>query len=365
MQCNYTERIKMIYIDPPYNTGGSHFLYKDNYNNWIDFMRPRLELSRSLLRPDGCICISVDDNSLYQLKLLMDELYGGNNFISCLVVVSSPAGSQSSAHVSRLHSYCLVYRKSSLFKSYRACKTPQELDRLYPYLDDKGRYAYERLSARGAGSSIEECPALHFPVYYDTKTHSIYIDDKPCDTQEIIKIIPYCRKKERGRWLWSREKMRREKDRIVVRKVSSAYKLYYKKYMKDDRGSILQSIITSDIARSEIGTRELSDLMGERCFPYPKPVSFVKRLIEFGTTNGDIVLDFFAGSGTTGHAVIDLNRKSINQRSYILIQTNDLIDPKKHTRAYNFMKNEYGYKNPTIYDVMVERIKKVINQTKV
>ena len=211
LQESYLNKIKCIYIDPPYNTGND-FIYNDNFYNsskeelinsgrigeddcvlinkdinnnsngrfhsdWIKMMYKRLRLCRNLLSKDGVIFISIDDNELYNLKMICDEIFGEKNFITNLIVTSAPAGTQSSNDFAIQQAYCLVYRKTDAYHTAYIKNTENELEKKYSYgSDDKGRFYIERLWKRGIGGRKEDVPSLHFPVYYNKKTNQVTVE---------------------------------------------------------------------------------------------------------------------------------------------------------------------------------------------
>lgn len=397
----YSEKIKMIYIDPPYNTKNDNFIYPDNFrkdykailqevglleiddegnevesetlqffkniqgsrthSGWLSFMLPRLKLARDLLREDGVIFISIDDNEQANLKILCDEIFGEENFVACMCVESAPAGTQSSNFVAQQHSYCLVYTKSDCDNSlYKIMLTDDELDSKYIQKDNYGEFYIERLWKRGIGGRKEDVPSLHFPIFYDETMDKIYIDDEITESKNFIKIIPYQSAGVLGRWTWSKDKMMAERHRLVVKKVNGEWKLHKKQYKKDEQGKLPNSIIKSEIARTEIGSLELKNLIGEKVFDYPKPISLIKHFLKLSTSveSNDIILDFFAGSGTTAQAVMELNAEDGGNRKCILVQIDEPINESKNKTAYDFCKNELKSKKPVISDITIERVKR-------
>lgn len=329
------ESIDVIYIDPPYNTGHEDFRYNDKYvdkddgyrhSKWLTMMQRRLEFAKELLKIDGVIFVSIDDNEQANLKLLLDSIFGEHNFLANMVITSAPAGTQSSTDFAQQHSYCLVYRRSSNFSSKYIKLTDEELKAKYNYGKDKlGNYYIERLWKRGIGGKKEDVPSLHFPVFFNEETKDIYIDDEAdnVDKTKLIKIIPYQTIGVLGRWTWSREKMRNERDYLIVTKVANEWKLHKKVYSTQDLGKRPYSIIPAKIGRTELGSIELKTIMNEKVFDYPKYTGFIKYLINLHKNKDAIVLDFFAGSGTTGQAVMELNKKDGGHRRFILCTNNE------------------------------------------
>lgn len=395
----YSEKIKMIYIDPPYNTKNDNFIYPDNFrkdykailqevglleiddegnevesetlqffkniqgsrthSGWLSFMLPRLKLARDLLREDGVIFISIDDNEQANLKILCDEIFGEENFVACMVVESAPAGTQSSNFIAQQHSYCLVYGKSLTENTLtKIMLSKSELEKKYIEQDEFGSFYIERLWKRGIGGRKEDVPSLHFPVYFDENKNEIYIDEEGKGLKNLIKIIPYQVAEVLGRWTWSKDKMKTERHKLIVKKVNGEYKLHKKQYKEDETGKLPNSIIKSELGRTELGSLELKEIMGEKVFDYPKSVKFIQFLLKFSTSGSDIILDFFAGSGTTAQAVMELNAEDGGNRKCILVQIDEPINESKNKNAYDFCKNELGSKKPVISDITIERVKR-------
>ncbi|WQY60988.1 site-specific DNA-methyltransferase [Helicobacter pylori] len=406
---SYSEKIKMIYIDPPYNTKNDNFIYGDDFSQsneevlkqldyskekldyiknlfgskchsgWLSFMYPRLLLAKDLLKQDGVIFISIDDNECAQLKLLCDEIFGEGNFVACIIAESAPAGTQSSNFIAQQHSYCLVYGKYTNENSFIKLKlTDEQLNKKYTQEDEYGKFYAERLWKRGIGGRKEDVPSLHFPVYYDEKNNKIYIDEEIKSNNNLIKIIPYQVAGVLGRWTWSKEKMIKERHKLIVKKVNGEWKLHKKQYKQDEMGKLPNSIIKSEFARTELGSLELKEIMGEKVFDYPKSTKFIKYLLQISTTpnSNDIILDFFAGSGTTAHAVLESNKSdyqklsegggglfnglnaAFKERRFILVQLDEKIDPKKNKSAHDFCLNTLKSPSPSIFDITEERIKR-------
>ncbi|WP_120875930.1 site-specific DNA-methyltransferase [Helicobacter pylori] len=394
----YSEKIKMIYIDPPYNTQNDNFIYADNFrqdyqkilrevglmeidengeeieseslkffkntqgsgthSGWLSFMLPRLKLARDLLKEDGVIFISIDDNECANLKILCDEIFGEGNFVACIIAESAPAGTQSSNFIAQQHSYCLVYGKYTNENSFIKLKlTDEQLNKKYTQEDEYGKFYAERLWKRGIGGRKEDVPSLHFPVYYDEKNNKIYIDEEIKSNNNLIKIIPYQVAGVLGRWTWSKEKMIKERHKLIVKKVNGEWKLHKKQYKQDEMGKLPNSIIKSEFARTELGSLELKEIMGEKVFDYPKSTKFIKYLLQISTTpnSNDIILDFFAGSGTTAHAVMELNAEDKGNREFILVQIDEIKEDKS---AYDFCKNVLKSAKPVISDITIERVKR-------
>ena len=394
LQKAYAGSVKMIYIDPPYNTGSDSFIYPDKFaetrdeyaqrvgdkdqdgylkrdgvfqgvfrknakdnghyhSNWLNMMLPRLHLAKTLLRDDGVIFISIDDNEQAQLKLLCDEVFGAENFVANLIVNAAPAGSQSANDFAQQHQYCMAYRKSDTFNIAKLALSNEELDKKYTEKDEFGQFYIERLWKRGIGGKREDVPSLHFPVYFDTKTQQIYIDEEIMqisDKSNIIKIIPYQTKGVLGRWTWSKSKMISERHKLKVAVIADEYKLHKKAYRDEDEGKKPVSIIEAKIGRTELGSLEIKNIFnGNKYFDYPKSSDFVKHFIKMQKETDALIMDFFSGSGTTAHAVMQLNAEDGGNRRYICVQLPEECDPKSEAAKAGFV---------TIAEIAKERIRR-------
>ncbi len=381
LQESYLNKIKMIYIDPPYNTGND-FVYKDDFkqsreeyaeelgiedeegnklfkntesngrfhSDWCSMIYPRLKLARDLLKDDGVIFISIDDNEQANLTKICNEIFGEENFVACFIVTSAPAGTQSSINVSNQQSYCLCYAKQIALLKFLIKRTNEELNQRYTDFDSKGRFYSERLWKRGIGGKKEDVPSLHFSVFYNPSTNDILIDTEEGNKDGYIEIIPYHTAGVLGRWTWSRDSMITKKENLLVKMVAGEWKLHKKVYEAEETGKLPFSIIGADIGRTEIGSLEVKNLFdGKKLFDYPKASNFIKHFISFLNLKDSIILDFFSGSATTAHAVIQLNAEDNGNRKFICVQLPEETDEK--SEAY-----KAGYKN--ICEIGKERIRR-------
>ncbi len=282
-----------------------------------------LKMARDLLTDDGAIFISIDENEVSNLRKICDEIFGGGNFVCQFIANSAPAGTQSSDHVAIQHSYCLFYAKSiNNIQVSSISLDNNTLNEKYKEQDSFGNYYLERLWKRGIGGRKEDVPSLHFPVFYDEANNKIIFSNELANYNQnkLIEIIPYQTKGVLGRWTWSQEHMIKDRHLLSVKEVNGEYKLFKKQYMEFDKGNKIKSIITSDIARTELGSIELKNIMNVKVFDYPKSSKFVIEFLKIYTMNSDIILDFFSGSATTAHAVMQLNAEDGGNRKYIMVQ---------------------------------------------
>ena len=352
----YMGKVKMIYIDPPYNTG-KDFIYRDNYatsraeymrsssqvddagnrlvannesngrfhSDWLSMMYPRLRLAQELLRDDGVIFISIDDNEQASLKRLCDEVFGEGNFVAQFVWKSKSGGANDSKNVASDHEYILAYGRD-LEKLKFKLDINYETTTRYNYEDEKGCYSLDRLDKQSLGY----LESLDFPICSpDGKTYQV--EHKNPD-------------KKIARWRWGKKTVEERYDELVFK---WPY-IYTKNYKKS--GSIARSLLIDDrFGRTRTGKTEFTNLFDYAYFSSPKPPSIIYFLQSITTGDSDIILDFFSGSATTAHAVMQLNAEDGGNRKFIMVQLPEACDPK--SEAY-----KAGYK--TIADIGRERIRR-------
>jgi adenine-specific DNA-methyltransferase len=379
----------MIYIDPPYNTGNDGFIYQDNFkdseqelcekfhlqeedidlltdvykttahSSWLSFIYPRLLLAQDLLTEDGCIFISIDDNEQANLKIICDEIFGESNFVASMPrKTRGSATTKSYAELQSLHDYILVYWKNKNSSSF---KLKNNGIKEYPYEDIRGKFYIIPLQDNGPHGTRSARPNLYYPIYQQSNgilsLHKTHNDD--------IELLPKKHKNEDGRWMWSPKKFITDSNDLYVKDSKIFIKHYYNE--KEDQIKYQVERTWLDNFQNTKGTIDLTNIFEKAgLFSHPKPVDLVAFLIQLSTesTNTDIILDFFAGSGTTGQAVMELNQEEFNKqtkdglladakpvggRRFILVQLPEKIDEKKE--AF-----KAGYKK--ISDITIERVKR-------
>ncbi len=317
----YEGRIKCIYIDPPYNTrsDANTFAYNNTFNHstWLTFMKNRLEFARRLLSDDGIIYIDIDHYELFYLGVLADEIFGYENRLGVLAVVHNLKG-RYSEFFSVAHENKLVYAKNAknaVIKDYQFDNSDN-----YPLEDEISKYKLVGLQRTGNGSLRSERPNLFYPIYYNPNTEEI--STNKCDN--FVEIYPIDSEGIERRWRWGKSKVEAEwKTEIVVKKVKDEYKLYTKIRIKGDRPKTLWN---RPEYSGTTGTNELKELVSHNEFSYPKSVQLVLDSLQIVTDEDSIVLDFFGGSGTTGQAVMDLNKQDHGSRKFILVEQMDYIN---------------------------------------
>ena len=311
--------IDVIYIDPPYNTGSVSFAYNDKFekSEWLSMMDIRLKLARNLLNDDGAIFISIDDSYLYELKLLCDDVFGADMFVACAPRKTVDIVRKTSrAELQRLHDYVLVYRRPSTV--FRQDITGRHE---YPYNDQIGKYRLKEFQNSGDAGTRTARPNLYYPIYKNADgTLSLERHDNTIDI-----ILPHKVGNDDGRWLWSKEKFVKEWSRLSF---DEKGRIGVKQYEADEDPNKYQmpkTWLDETSMKNSFGTKALNDALQRKgTFNYPKPLSLLKWLISLHPNKNAIILDFFAGSGTTGHAVLDLNKEDGGHRQFILCTNNEL-----------------------------------------
>jgi len=306
-------QVKLIYIDPPYNTGNGSFGYNDQFNHssWLTFMRSRLEVARALLRKNGSIWINIDDNEAHYLKVLADEVFGRENFVASVVWQHSVQSKSDTTTLSLHHNYILLYQKSGSFSPKRLLRT------------EKHNVAYSNPDndPKGPWRSGD----VRSPHYRENLVFNII-------TPSGKRIAP----PENG-WRWSEEKVS-EKIRtgeIVFSEDES--RIIRKIYLADQEGRVPETIWFGD----EVGTTreanaEIKVLFGDKVFETPKPERLLQRILHIGSNEGDLVLDFFAGSGTTGAVALKMGRR------FALVEQMDYLETTTIPRLEKVINGEQG-----------------------
>lgn len=331
----YAGQVKCIYIDPPYNTGNEGWVYNDNVNSpeirkwlgevvgkegetldrhdrWLSMMYPRLVLLKKFLRDDGAIFVSIDDNEVATLRLLMDEIFGANNFVATVLWQKKYSVSNDHKTIAPMHDFVLVYQRSS---SWQRNLLPRgnDKDSQYKFEDEKGNF---RNSDYTCNKSAEERPNLYYPVI------------NPITGKEIWP-------KRTRVWAYSQEEHRRhiEEDLIYWGKDGKGKVPAYKRYkhaLRNADGVVPQTLWLHNFAGHTDGSRKelrevLHDIPSVSDFATPKPSLLIQRILQIATDKDSLILDSFSGSGTTGHAVLKQNAEDEGNRRFILVEMDDNI----------------------------------------
>ena len=354
---NYThsEKIDVIYIDPPYNTGNDDFKYNDKFvkredtfrhSQWLSFMNKRLRLARHLLKDSGVLIVSIDDNELCQLKLLLDEIYGEDNFVALLPTIMNLKGNQDQFAFAGTHEYTLVYSKNKTraASENRFKNIQQELDAESSEWEEDDIGWWKKgagLKMTGINAPRDKQPSLYFPVYVRKDGNEISVEKK----KDWDEVLPLTDGKEMS-WRWSKKKFEKDSQDVIVVGNSPNWTFYKKQ--RPEIGELPskkpKSILYKPSYSTTNGATQIKNLFGEKVFEYPKPVDLIKDLLALTTDNDSIILDFFAGSGTTGEAVLKLNKETNGKRQFLLVTNNDSEICEKITYP-RIRKTIEGYKN--------------------
>ncbi len=371
LQASYNGRIKMIYIDPPYNTGHD-FVYKDNFEdniknykeqtgqaqksnadtdgryhtNWLNMMYPRLKLARNLLTDDGVIFISIDDNESDNLKKICNDIFGELNFIAQLPTVMNLKGNNDEYAFAGTHEYTFVYSKNfkrPIFNNLRIKDKSKIQDEWNQ--DEYGYYKLGTLKGGGENGARELRPNLFYPIYLSPNGSFSLVKDK----EHNYEILPISNGKEMT-WRWSKEKLLNEPFNISVAFEDGEFTINRKIRPDNNIPSIKpKTLFYKESYSSGNGVKIIKELLGGRIFNYSKPVDLLKDFLEIGTNRDDTILDFFSGSATTAHAVMQLNAEDGGNRKFIMVQLPEKTE--ENSEAY-----KAGYKN--ICEIGKERIRR-------
>ena len=304
----FTGKVKLIYIDPPYNTGNDSFAYNDNFNHssWLTFMKNRLEIARELLKEDGAIFVQCDDNEQAYLKLLMDDVFGRENFISTIVWKRKRGRDNSARWFSKAHEYFLVFAKQKSILNFNLIELDEETKLQYKNSDNDKRGKWRMLAcwARGTQGGVQ----------YDFTTKEGHFFSERL-------------------WLFSKENLKKldQEDKLVIR----GDNIYRKLFINEHKGQVLESIWT-DASNAANAADEIKSLFGSIVFSTPKPEPFMQRIIKLSTSESDIVLDYHLGSGTTAAVAHKMNRQ------YIGVEQMDYINTVTVERLKKVIEGEQG-----------------------
>ena len=325
----------LVYIDPPYNTGND-FAYADDFGHhheWLAMMRPRLAAARDVLRPTGAIFVSIDDNEVAHLRLLMDQLYGERNFLAQVVVNLNPKGRQLGGGFATSHEYLLVYARDAV-RCVLDATTADTVDPAdFPLTAPDGR-RYRHLPLRNTNKKFNPSTArtLHFPLYGDPASGRV----RTAPFAGAVEVLPVFGDGAPAVWRWSPPRVDERPDDLVCRTVSGRLgervDVFQKDWLHPGRRKKLRTIwLASEVGSTDTAVAELKELVGH-VFESPKPTGLVRRVLQTMPPDAD-VLDFFAGSGTTGHAVALANAEDGGTRRCLSVNSAEPTRPGSNAHA--------------------------------
>lgn len=385
---SYFGRVKMIYIDPPYNTGND-FVYPDNYTDplqtylqmtgqvdpngnlltsnsersgrfhsaWLSMMYPRLLVARQLLSDDGVIFISIDDNELRNLLQLMNEIFGEENFVGQIAVQLNPRGRHLDKYIAQTHEYVVIYAKNIASDPLYGMEKGEAMVKEYKKTDEKGeKYRELELRNRNPAFNSRTRPNLYYPIYVNPATGQVSLE---ASEENTVEVYPKNSSGGDSCWTWGKDKFRKFNDLLSGRQTSDGgWRIFRRDYLVKGDGTVATTLPKSLWLDKEInndyGKKSIQELFdGETVFDFPKAPELIKKMVQIGTADGDIILDFFAGSCTTAHAVIELNQAEEIKRTFIMVQ---FPEPLKD----DAVARKFGCK--TIADVGRERIHRLVRK---
>ncbi|WP_312778844.1 site-specific DNA-methyltransferase [Enterococcus sp.] len=334
----YSGKVKLIYLDPPYNTGKDSFLYNDRFNHstWLTFIKNRLEIAKELLSDDGVIFVHLDKNEVHYLAILMDEIFGRKNYVETITVVNNPRG-RDYGGIANVNEFILVYKKNEETELNLIEDSAKE----FKYKDSIGGFDVLELRNRNSAFHKGNRPNLHYAVYIDPNSedeNGFYPISVEKDEKHTVELLP--RKSRNGVelvWRWGKPLLAENANiNAVAKKNTDGTYSLMQKYRKNQ--TMARSLWQGTAYNSfEKGTNHLKKLFdGEKVFSFPKPESTLKTVLEVGSNEGDIVLDFFMGSGTTSSTALKMNRR------FIGIEQMDYVDNVTVPRLQKVIEGEQG-----------------------
>ena len=330
LQTDHRGLVDFCYIDPPYNTRNS-FIYDDRrvsnepgafgeHSAWMQFMLTRLVHAKRLLKETGIIAISIDDYEQPYLRVLLDNIFGGKCFLANIAVCRSKNGKGSNGNnVAVNHEYVLIYGKTDKAK---ILGMNDHDDNSYNKEDSYGKYKTDGLFRKKGDHSLrEDRPNLFYPLYFDS--HGNVFTEKKFEN--LNKIYPIDSKGVERRWLWSKDKAATDSWKLYA---SNGGTVYVKNYLNTEKRRKIRTLWSDNQYLTERATNEIKNIFGAKIFDTPKPLGLIQDLIFSCSENDALILDFFAGTGTTAHAAFNLNRLDDGSRKVILVEDSQKISEK-------------------------------------
>ncbi|MBI5837659.1 MAG: site-specific DNA-methyltransferase [Candidatus Eisenbacteria bacterium] len=397
LQKSYAGKVKLIYIDPPYNTG-KDFVYPDNFQdsiknyleltgqveggaksstntessgrfhtNWLNMMYPRLRVARSLLRDDGAIFVSIDDAEIDNLKKVGCEILGEEAFVGILPVLVNPRGRHLDKFIAKTHDYLAVFVKTpDVDGSIEGMTKGEAMVEEYDREDERGKYRALGLRNRNQAFNPLTRPNLFFPLYVNPDNGRVALTKDAAFREEVL---PVTRDGVETCWTWGREKVDADNELLFAERAEDGtWRVFRKDYLIDANGEVAETLAKSlwldKEFNNDYGRKSLKELLGSPVLDFPKSPFLIERIVTIASRSSDIVMDFFAGAGTTGHAVMSRNAADGGARRYILVQLPEPLDPgiKEQKVAAEFC-DKLG-KPRNIAELTKERLRRAARKVK-
>lgn len=328
---SYTHKgkVDVIYIDPPYNTGNASWKYNNKiidaedafrHSKFISFLEKRLVLSRSLMSDKGVIVVTIDDYEIHNVRLLMDQIFGEQNRLGTVVIVHNPRGRNDDKYFATMHEYALFYSKGpeAVIKKFE--HTEENLAKEFPFEDETSNYGLVSFMRTGNNSDRHTRPNLFYPVYVNRDNKLSLVKGSG-----YTEVLPINEKGEEKTWRWSKETLAEDLDDILIKRTGKGIRLFKKRRPENVGGKKPKTIwYEPKYDASSHGISLLEKIFSVKDkFPYPKSLYALIDTLRITTSKDSTVLDFFSGSGTTGHAVLTLNKEDGGNRRFILCTNNE------------------------------------------
>lgn len=337
----YSNKVKLIYIDPPYNTGSSAdtFAYNNSFkrSSWATFMLNRLVVAKSLLSDNGVMIAAIDDYEQHTLRFVLDEIFGADNRLGTVVVVHNPRGRNDDKYFATMHEYLLVYAKNKDLVQLKNFEFTEKDLKQFNKQDNISAFSLTPFTRTGNNSQRHERPNLYYPIYYNSITNTLSLEQD----KNSIELLPINADGEEKTWRWGKETFeQKKKTELLVKKVKGEFRIFKKRRPTDIQGRKPKTVWSDPrYDASSNGIMLLRSLLGKNEFSYPKSLFAVMDIIKILSDKNDIILDFFAGSGTTAQAVMELNKEDDGNRKFILCEQMEYIENVTKERTKKIIAN--------------------------
>lgn len=321
----FTNKVKLIYIDPPYNTGGDAniFTYNNTFNHstWLTFMKNRLTIAKDLLKKDGFIAIAIDHYELGYLITVADEIYGQENRIGIVSVVNNPMGRNQAKYFSTVNDFMLIYAKNNEFAKFNNVVLNEDFLKTFDKEDKKGKYKLKNFIRVGGGNANLKInkQSFWYPLYVSSDLKEISLNKK----ENYFEVFPITSTGQERTWKLSKKSAEIKLEDLIAVKNKDGSITVFEKYRVEKGQKVPTVWSDKKYNANHNGIRLLEKIIGRKDFSFPKSLYTVLDTIKLMSGPDDIILDFHAGSGTTGHAVLELNKEDKGNRKFILVEQLD------------------------------------------
>ena len=322
----HKKKVDVIYIDPPYNTGNKSWIYNNHYvekedrfkhSKWLSFIEKRLRLAKNLLSNDGFIIVAIDHHELFYLGAMCNEIFGEENRLGVVTVLHNPKGRNLASFFSENSDFMLVYAKNMAQANFNNIAIDEEIKKTFNLNDNKGSYRLEHFMRARTETLRKDKPNFYYPIYVSKDLKEITLENK----KDFYEVFPTKNKKEfTWKTLPNTFNIRNKSGYFIAKNTNGEINIFHKYREKQ----VFKNVWLDKKYQSEFhGTNLLKDILGKKIFDYPKSIYLVLDILKITSKKDSIILDFFAGSGTTGHAVMELNKEDGGNRQFILCTNNE------------------------------------------